>query len=155
MTEAPGALTPSGGVAGAAVMVAPVRPRSLPSVNSTQTPPDAAAFVVLYPDGTSTWHTVDQGAAVEEIVAGPYPGVLARNWLGPACPLRIMASDVSALRPDKFDDNALADRVIRALSDDYISQPWFGPVAVYAHDEGFVEVMPNQWVERITRLLAS
>lgn len=123
-------------------------------MNSTQTPPDAA-FVVLYPDGTNTWHTVEQGATVEEIVAGPYPGALGRNWLGPACPLRIMASDVSALRPDEFDENGLADRVIRGLSDDYISQPWFGPVAVYAHDEGFAEVMPNQWVERITRLVTS
>jgi hypothetical protein len=117
-------------------------------------PPADAAFAVLSPDGTVTWHGVDAEKVVEETVAGAQPGALERRWLGPSCPLKVVASDVSALHPDDFAVNTLARRVIRGLSRGYIEQPWRGPVAVYAHDEGYAEVMPREWVERITRLAA-
>jgi hypothetical protein len=115
-------------------------------------PPADAAFVVMAPDGTVTWHNANAGEVVEEIVAGSYPGLLGRSWLGPGCPLRIVASDVSALYPEEFEVNPLAERVIRGLSGGYIEQPWRGLVAVYGHHDGFAEVMPREWVQRITHL---
>jgi len=117
-------------------------------------PPADAAFAVLSPDGTVTWHDVDAEEAVKKTVAGARPGALDRRWLGPSCPLKVMASDVSALYPNNFAENPLARWIIQNLSHGHTLQYWRGPVAVYAHDEGFPEVMPRTWVERITQLLA-
>jgi hypothetical protein len=117
--------------------------------------PDAdTAFAVMSTTGTLTWHNAHDTEAVEQMVAEPHPGTLARHWLGPNCPLRIMASDVFAVFPHEFAVNPLAERVIRGLSDGYINQSWRGTVAVYAHTDGFAETMPRPWVERIIHLAA-
>lgn len=117
-------------------------------------PPSDAVFAVLSPDRTVTWHGADAEETVEKMVAGTQPGALERRWLGPSCPLKVMASDVFVLHPRDFPENPLARWIIQNLSRGYNLQYWRGIVALYAHDEGYPEVMPREWVERITRLAA-
>jgi len=124
------------------------------AAQETPQPDTDAAFAVMSTTGILTWHSAHDTEAVEQMVAGPHPGTLARQWLGPSCPLRIMASDVFAVFPDEFAVNPLAERVIRGLSGGYINQSWRGTVAVYAHTDGFAETMSRRWAEQITRLAA-
>jgi hypothetical protein len=117
----------------------------------------ADAWAVIAPDGELAWYPLGAGVDVEALVSGDYaPGALARAFV--TGPIRVLASDVSALAPDHYPSNPVARVVISALSEGRITQPWRGYVALvqYDQDEATGEwlwpmEMEALWRERITR----
>ena len=107
---------------------------------------------MLHPDGRLEWLDVDADDEADKLAGGAEVAT-ARQWLGQSCPLRLIASDVSMLFPDRFEPNPHAERVITALSQNYIHQSWRGVVVLFHPDQdGFCQPMDPHWVQEITRL---
>jgi hypothetical protein len=118
---------------------------------------DVRAWAVIAPTGELTWYPLAAETEVEAIVSGERaPGALDRASVVLGAPLRLVASDVSLLFPEDYPPNPLAQRVITALSDGRIVQPWRGHVALveYEQDDETRELlwpgkMSPQWAEAI------
>lgn len=114
---------------------------------------DGSMWAVITPDGKLTWYPPAATAEVEKLVGGAYPGALDRAWV--AGPLRLLASDVMLLFPDKFELNPTAEAAIALLSGGLKVQPWRGAVALYEIDQdGWSIVMCEDVALRISIAVA-
>lgn len=114
------------------------------------------AWAVISPDGQLTWHPLTETAQVEALVSGSYaPGALDRAFV--TGPLRVLASDVAMIAPDYYPPNLLAQKMITALSEGRITQPWRGHVALVQYEQAtdtgewlWPGPMSPEWVQRVT-----
>jgi hypothetical protein len=121
------------------------------------------AWAVISPAGELTWYPLKAERDVKALVGGPVaPGALdtatvTLHGIPPGRgPLKVLASDIALVFPDRYEPNPLAETVLRALSGGRIGQPWRGSVALveYEVDPGTHEVlwpgeMCSQWAEAI------
>jgi hypothetical protein len=121
------------------------------------------AYALITPDGGLAWYPLSRAAEVEAIVGGPIaPGALATVTVAPGRipgrgPLRVLASDISQLFPDRYELNPLARTVLWALSGGELRQPWRGAIALveYMADPVTGEVlwpgeMSPRWADAVT-----
>jgi hypothetical protein len=113
----------------------------------------APGWAVIAPSGDLSWYPLTATREVETIVGG-FAGALAGAQV--AAPLRLLASDIALAMPERFAANLAAQRIITALSQGRISQPWRGHVALteYGQDPDTREwlwpvEMSEHWQQRI------
>jgi len=99
------------------------------------------AWAVITPDGELAWYPLAAEHDVEALAGGPVaPGALdtatvTLHGIPPGCgPLKVVASDISLVFPDKYEPNPLAEAVLRDLSGGRIDQPWRGTVALVEYE---------------------
>jgi hypothetical protein len=116
----------------------------------------ADAWAVISPEGDLSWHSLAATANVEALVSGDYaPGALDRAFV--AGPVRLLASDVALLAPERYPPNPVAQYVITLLSGGRIAQPWRGYVALVQYDRDgetgewlWPGEMSQKWADAIT-----
>jgi len=126
----------------------------------------ADAYAVITPAGELGWYPLARAADVEAMVGGTFaPGALATVTVAGARvpgrgPLKVLASDVALLFPDRYEPNPVAGAVLEALSDGRVSQPWRGSVALaeYAADPVTGEVlwpgeMSPRWTDAVNAVV--
>lgn len=120
------------------------------------------AFALIRTDGMLEWKPLADEGAVRLHVSGSFDsGTVVSREIGLTrdAALEVLASDIGAYHPDEFTLNPLAERVITALSDGSVTQPWHGDVAVCEYDRdpnngeiGFPQAMSKQRIAQITAL---
>lgn len=77
------------------------------------------AWAVISPEGGLAWYPLAATANVEALVSGDYaPGALDRAFV--TGPIRVMASDIALLVPERYPPNLAAQYVITFLSGDRV-----------------------------------
>lgn len=99
------------------------------------------AWAVISPGGELTWYPLRAEHDVETLVGGPVaPGALDTATVTLTGiphgrgPLKVLASDIALIFPDRYEPNPLARTVLRALSGGRIDQPWRGAVALVEYE---------------------
>lgn len=120
----------------------------------------ADAWAVIHPSGHLAWYPLTATAEVEALVGGEVAaGALDRAAVNG--PLRVLASDIALLFPDRYAGNPVARRMITVLSGGRITQPWRGCVALteYERDDETGELlwpgpMSSEWARRVNEAWA-
>lgn len=107
------------------------------------------AYALITPGGELSWYPPGAASAVESMVSGTFaPSALDTATVAPARvpgrgPLKVIASDIGLLFPERFEPNPLAGAVLRILSAGWLDQEWRGSVAIaeYAADPATGEVL--------------
>jgi hypothetical protein len=88
-----------------------------------------SAWAVISPAGELAWYPLQATAEVEALVSGEYaPGAIDTGQVDG--PLRVIASDIALVAPERYPPNPLAELVIMHLSGGRVTQPWRGQVAL-------------------------